>query len=136
MIVRENTENVNIVINKVLGNKEVLELQSFVKNIYADDKVVSYVTELVDATRNPDDYGLDIKDYIDYGASPRASIWLIMGGKAQALLQGRGYVIPEDIQAIAYEVLRHRIILSYEAEAEDIISDHIIKMILDKIKVP
>ena len=116
--------------------KDVLEIQDFNQHIYADDTIKTYVSELVDATRNPADYGLDVADYIEYGSSPRASLWLILAGKAHAMLQGRGYVIPEDIQAISYETLRHRILLSYEAEAEEITSDEIIKQILDKVKIP
>ena len=90
----------------------------------------------MDATRHPDEYGLELDGLIEYGASPRASIWLILAGKAHALLQGRGYVIPEDIRKIAYDVLRHRIILSYEAEAEEKTSDDIISEILGKIRSP
>ena len=104
--------------------------------IYADDKIKTYVSEIVDATRNPSLYDLDLDDYIEYGASPRASLWLILAGKAHALVHGRWYVTPEDIQAIAYEVLRHRILLTYEAEAEEINSDEIIKKILANIAIP
>jgi MoxR-like ATPase len=135
-IVRRNTENKDSPIAKILSQKELREMQAFVKDIYADDKVVSYVTEIVDATRHPERHGLDIKPYIDCGASPRASIWLIMGGKARALLNRRGYVIPEDMKYIAHEVLRHRIIVSYEAEAEGIDSDAIIDKILSAVRVP
>ena len=122
--------------SKIMRIKDVLEIQDFNQHIYADDTIKTYVSELVDATRNPADYGLDVADYIEYGSSPRASLWLILAGKAHAMLQGRGYVIPEDIQAISYETLRHRILLSYEAEAEEITSDEIIKQILDKVKIP
>ena len=119
-----------------MTTQKILEIQDFNQRIYADEKIKDYVSEIVDATRNPDNYGLDIDGYIEYGASPRASLWLILAGKAHAMLNGRGYVIPEDIQAIAYETLRHRILLTYEAEAEDITSDQIIKQILDTVKVP
>ncbi len=122
--------------SKIMRIKDVLEIQDFNQHIYADDTIKTYVSELVDATRNPADYGLDVADYIEYGSSPRASLWLILAGKAHAMLQGRGYVLPEDIQAISYETLRHRILLSYEAEAEEITSDEIIKQILDKVKIP
>ena len=123
-------------VSKIMTTQKILEIQDFNQRIYADEKIKDYVSEIVDATRNPDNYGLDIDGYIEYGASPRASLWLILAGKAHAMLNGRGYVIPEDIQAIAYETLRHRILLTYEAEAEDITSDQIIKQILDTVKVP
>jgi MoxR-like ATPase len=135
-IIHRNTEGKEIIIDKIISQHELLKIQEFVKTIYADNKVISYVTDIVDATRNPERYDLDIKELIDCGASPRASIWLIMAGKANALLHGRGYVLPEDIKSIAHEVLRHRIITSYEAEAENIVSDQIIDKILAKIRVP
>lgn len=122
--------------SKIMTRDEILEIQDFNQKIYADETIKKYVSELVDATRNPETYQLDIADYIEYGASPRASLWLILAGKAHAMMKGRGYVIPEDIQAIAYETLRHRILLTYEAEAEEITSDHIIKQILDRVKIP
>ena len=108
----------------------------FNQQIYADEKIENYVTDIVDATRNPESYKIDATGLIDYGASPRASIWLILTAKANAMLNGRGYVIPEDIKAIAHEVLRHRILLSYEAEAENITTDIIIDKILSKIRSP
>lgn len=111
-------------------------MQKFVKTVYADDKITNYVSMLVDATRYPKNYKLDIEHLIDFGASPRALIWLIMAAKANAVLNGRGYVIPEDIKFVAHDVLRHRILLSYEAEAEGVTSDSIIDLILDKIKTP
>jgi MoxR-like ATPase len=115
-----------------------LIIQQFNQKIYADEKIEGYVTELVDATRYPENYtlGRDINGLIEYGASPRASIWAILTGKAHALLNGRGYVIPEDIKAVVHDVLRHRIILTYEADAEDITSDHIIDMLVANIKAP
>ena len=94
------------------------------------------MAELVDASRHPEKYGLGINGHIEYGASPRASLWLIMAAKARAMLNGRGYVKPEDVKEIAYAVLRHRIILTYEAEAEEKTSDEIITKILEKIRVP
>jgi len=90
----------------------------------------------VDATRHPQAYGVDAEEYIEYGASPRASLWLILAAKAHAMLDGRGYVIPEDVKAVAYNVLRHRILLNYEAEVEEVTSDRIIAQILNKVKVP
>ncbi len=135
-IVHRNTEGQDIKIEKVISKMELKKIQEFTKTVYADEKVISYVTEIVDATRYPEKHNLDIKDLISCGASPRASIWLIMAGKAHALLKGRGYVLPEDIKGIAHEVLRHRIITSYEAEAENMTSDQIIDKVLAKIRVP
>ena len=135
-IMNRFTEGIMPASSKILSLKRILEIQDFNQMIYADDKIKIYVSEIVDATRNPSLYDLDLEDYIEYGASPRASLWLILAGKAHALVHGRGYVIPEDIQAISYEVLRHRILLTYEAEAEEINSDEIIKKILAKIAIP
>ncbi len=123
-------------IKKTLTPSAIQKVQKLNTQIYVDEKISNYAVDIVDATRNPSAYGLELDGQIDYGASPRASIWLILASKAHALLCGRGYVIPEDIQEIAYEVLRHRIILSYEAEAEEMDSDKVIKMIIDKVKVP
>ncbi len=136
IIIKRNTHGNEIKINNILNSNEIVEIQSFNKKIYADEKIEEYVTDIVDATRHPEDYGLNIDDMIEYGASPRASIWLILTGKAHALLNGRGYVIPEDIKAVTHDVLRHRIILTYEAEAEGITSDKIIDKIIDKIRSP
>lgn len=135
-IINRFTEGITPMVSKIMSIKKILDIQDFNQKIYADEKIKDYVSELVDATRNPGSYGMDIDGYIEYGASPRASLWLILAGKAHAMVNGRGYVIPEDIQAIAYETLRHRILLTYEAEAEDITSDQIIKQILDTVKVP
>jgi MoxR-like ATPase len=135
-IIRRNTQGIDIKPKHILNAKDITEIQRFNQRIYADEKIEDYVTDIVDATRNPDEYGLEVDGLIEYGASPRASIWLILAGKAQALLQGRGYVIPEDIRKIAYDVLRHRIILTYEAEAEEKTSDDIIGDILGKIRSP
>ena len=135
-IINRMTSGAVFSVSEVIGKSKILELQKFVPNIYVDDKIKDYITDIVFATRKPEDYGLDINGMIDYGASPRASIWLTMAAKANALLNERGYVLPEDVKEIAFEVLRHRILISYEAEAEDLTSDDIIKQILDKIKVP
>jgi len=135
-IIQRNTKGTNIKTKTIMNSKELIKIQEFNKKIYVDDKIEEYVACIVDATRHPKDYGLNIKELIDYGASPRASIWLILAGKAHALLNGRGYVIPEDIKAVAHDVLRHRIIPTYEAEAEDITTDKIIDDILSKIETP
>ena len=135
-IIERFTEGLKISVSKLLSAKQILEMQDFNQKIYADRKIKEYVAEIIDATRNPKNYDLDLGDYIEYGASPRASIWLIIGAKANAMINGRGYVKPEDIKAIAHDVLRHRVLLTYEAEAEQKTSDEIITQILDKIKVP
>ena len=117
--------------------KEVLEVQQIVKKIYIDEKIENYIVDIVFATRDPKAYGLnDLKDLIEYGASPRASISLALASRAYAFLQGRGYVVPEDIKNICHDVLRHRIGLTYEAEANNISVDDIITEIVDKIEVP
>jgi len=136
IIIQRNTQGHEYKISKILNPEEINAIQKFNQQIYADEKIEEYVASMVDATRHPKKYGLEFDGHIDFGASPRASIWLILAGKAHALLNSRGYVLPEDIQAIAYEVLRHRIILSYEAEAEELTTDDIIKKILEKVKVP
>lgn len=135
-IIKRNTMGEELITKSVVHSKDILEIQKFNQQIYADEKIESYVSEIVDATRYPEKYGLDINGYIEYGASPRASIWLILCGKANALLNGRGYVIPEDIKEVSHDVLRHRIILTYEAEAEEVTTETIITKILDKVKVP
>ncbi len=135
-IIERFTEGVKHSVSKLLSSKQILEMQEFNQKIYVDKKIKEYVAEIVDATRHPEKYGLDINGYIEYGASPRASLWLILAAKAHAMVNGRGYVKPEDIKSIAYDVLRHRILLTYEAEAEQKTSDEIITKILEKIKVP
>ncbi len=135
-IIERFTEGRKIPVSRMLPSKQILEMQAFLPTIYADKKIKEYVAELVDATRHPDEYGLDLNGTIEYGASPRASLWLILGSKAHAMMNGRGYVKPEDVKAVAYEVLRHRILLTYEAEAEETTSEDVIGIILDKVKVP
>ena len=135
-IIERFTEGIKHSVSKLLSSKQILEMQEFNQKVYADKKIKGYVAEIVDATRHPEKYGLDINGHIEYGASPRASLWLILGAKAHAMINGRGYVKPEDVKAIAYDVLRHRILLTYEAEAEQKTSDEIITKILGKIRVP
>ena len=94
------------------------------------------MANIIDATRKPSDYEIDLNDMIEFGASPRASIWLILTGKAHAMLNGRGFVIPEDIKSVAHDVLRHRITLTYEAEAEGMTTDRVIDIVMEKIRSP
>lgn len=123
-------------ITTVISGSEVLELRELSKQIYIDEKIVEYVLRIVDATRNPNKYNLDLDEYIRYGASPRASIYLVRAARTYALIQGRYFVKPDDVKSIVFDVLRHRIILTYEAEADSVTSDDIIKKIIDTVPVP
>ena len=135
-IIQRFTEGISYKASKVLSAEKLLQIQDFVPKIYADDKIRKYIAEIVDATRYPIKYDLPLSDQIEYGASPRASIWLTVAAKTNALLHGRAHVIPQDVQDIAYDVLRHRIILTYEAESEQITTDEVIQKILNKIQIP
>lgn len=135
-IIHRFTEGVSYKATKIISSSELLQIQDFVTKIYADEKIRNYIAKIVDATRNPSKYDLSLSDQIEYGASPRASIWLTIASKSHALLHGRGYVIPQDVQEVAFEVLRHRILLTYEAESDEIRTDQIIEKILEKVKVP
>ena len=104
--------------------------------IYVDDRVRDYVVRLVHATRKPRDYQLDLEDLVQYGASPRATLWLVAAARGHAFLRGRGFVTPEDVKAIGPDVLRHRLILSFEAEAESITPDQVIQRVFDAVEVP
>jgi MoxR-like ATPase len=124
-------------VNPVVSPADIMRAREMVRQIYVDDKIKNYVLDLVLATRQPGKNGLsDLNTLIEFGASPRASINLIIASRAHAFLKGRGFVTPEDIKQIAPDVLRHRIITSYEAEAESISSDHIVQRILDHTEVP
>lgn len=117
--------------------RDIVEVRDIVQKIYVDEKIERYIVDIVFATRFPGDYGLtDLKGMISFGASPRASISMALAARAYAFLKGRGYVIPEDVRAVCHDVMRHRIGLSYEAEANNIGADEIISEILDKIAVP
>lgn len=136
-IIRQNIASSLEEIRAVVSRDEITEVQKIVNMIYIDEKIENYIVDLVFATREPAKYGLsDLVDLIEYGASPRASISLAKAARAYAFLQGRGYVIPEDVRAVCHDVMRHRIGLSYEAEANNINSDEIITTILDKVQVP
>jgi MoxR-like ATPase len=135
-IIHRNTENLEIKVNPILKSKEILEMQKFNAEIYADNVILKYVASIIDATRNPSKYELELENIIEFGASPRASIWLIKAAKANAMINGRGHVIPEDVKEIAHEVLRHRLILTFEAEADEINTDKVIDTILEKIPSP
>ena len=117
--------------------KQILDAQKTINDIYVDEKVEDYILNLVFATRNPDEYGLgDLSQLIEYGASPRATINLILASRARAFLEHRGYITPEDVRYIGKDVLRHRVILTYEAEAEELTSEDIIQRLFDSIEIP
>jgi len=130
------TTSSNLSVRPVVELKQIVAARNIVDNIYVDDKIKDYILSIVFATRDPAEFQLDIKSYIRYGASPRATIYLTLAAKAQAFLNGRGYVTPQDVKSIAPDVLRHRILVSYEAEAEDLTSEDIITRILNKLPVP
>jgi MoxR-like ATPase len=135
-IVKRMTCGREFEIPKIVDTKRIMEAREVVNDIYVDDNVVQYIVDLVFATRNPDHYGLEIKDLLNIGASPRASIYLTRAAKAHAFIKGRGYVTPDDVKIIGMDVLRHRVIVSYEAEAEEITSEDIIRKIFDAVEIP
>jgi MoxR-like ATPase len=136
-IMDRNTATTQIKVSKVVGPKDILKAREVVRSIYVDDKVKDYIVNVVFASREPEKYGLaDLKDLIAFGGSPRATIYLSLAAKAHAFLKGRGYVTPEDIKAIGHDVLRHRILITYEAEAEEVTSDDIVSKIFDAVEVP
>lgn len=123
-------------VQAVVESDEIIKAREVVNRIYIDEKVKDYILDIVFASREPEQYGLDIKDYIQYGASPRATIYLTVAAKAYAFIKGRGYVTPQDVKTVGRDVLRHRVIVSYEAEAEDLTSEDIIRKIFDQVEVP
>jgi len=123
-------------VNKIISPQEIIKARDVINDIYVDEKIRNYIIDLVFATRNPDNYGLKLKGLIEYGASPRASIYLTLAAKAHAFLRHRGYVVPEDVKAIGMDVMRHRVILTYEAEAEELTSEDIVKQVFDEVEVP
>lgn len=124
-------------IHRVLSTDEIFAMQRVVKLVYTDDQIKNYILSIVQATRDPKQHGLkELVSLIEFGASPRASIYLGKGARALAFLNGRGYVTPQDVKDIALDVLRHRVVLTYEAEAEEMTSDDVIKKILDTVPVP
>lgn len=137
VIMRQNLHQEDIELIKVVTKEQVLKGRQLLKEVYLDEKIEKYILDIVFATREPGKYRLEkLKDLIGYGASPRATINLALAARGMALLRRRGYVIPDDVRAIANDVLRHRISVSYEAEAEEITSEFIIKEILNRIEVP
>lgn len=137
LIIRQNIKAEKREVSPLIIPADIVEVRKIVQQIYVDEKIERYIVDIVFATRFPADYGLnDLTSIISFGASPRASISLALASRAYAFLKGRGYVIPEDVRAVCHDVMRHRIGLSYEAEANNIVADEVISEILDKIAVP
>ena len=137
LIIRENIAGGLPEIYPVTTADEILKARQIVGEVYIDEKIEQYIADIVFATRYPERYGLsDIKDMITFGGSPRASISLAKAARAYAFIKHRGYVIPEDVRAVAHDVLRHRVGLSYEAEASNVTSEEIVSRIINKVEVP
>jgi MoxR-like ATPase len=126
----------NLDVEAVLTEEDVFDLRRAIDGVYTDDKIKRYIVDVVHATRRPAEYGLDIGPYVQYGASPRATIFLTRAARGHAFLEGRGYVTPEDVKAMGYDVLRHRVSITYEAEAEELTSDDLLRRVFDTLKVP
>ncbi|MDR0658050.1 MAG: MoxR family ATPase [Mediterranea sp.] len=137
LIIRQNISGESFDVKPILKAEEILEARKIVRQVYLDEKIERYIVDIVFATRYPDQYGLkELKEMIGFGGSPRASINLALAARTYAFIKRRGYVIPEDVRAIAHDVLRHRIGLTYEAEASNMTSDEIVSKILNKVEVP
>ena len=130
------TSKPHLDVEPILQPPDIVRLRELADEIYMDEKIEDYIVSITQATRTPKDYNLDIEDLILYGASPRATIFLTMAAKANALLEGRGYVTPQDVKTIGMDVLRHRVIVSYEAEAEEKTSEDIVQQIFNTVEVP
>lgn len=137
LIIRQNINGEKSVVRPVLRTEEITEARKIVRQVYLDEKIEQYIADIVFATRYPDRYKLkELKNYISFGGSPRASINLALASRTYAFIKRRGYVIPEDVRAVAHDVLRHRIGLSYEAEASNVTSEEIVSKILNSVEVP
>jgi MoxR-like ATPase len=126
----------SMAIHPVLSSDEIFALRRVLDQIYIDDKIKRYIVDIIHATRRPEEFGLKLSQYIQYGASPRATIYMTLASKAHAFLDSRGYVTPQDVKSVGYDVLRHRVIVSYEAEAEEIPAEKLLKEVFDHLKVP
>lgn len=136
-IMRSNISGTMGEIKPVIKPEDIIKARKLVQEVYIDEKIEKYILDIIFASRNPKEYGLDkLTDLISYGASPRATIALALGARAMAFMRRRGYVIPEDVRAICHDVLRHRIAVTYEAEAEELTSENIIHEILNSVEVP
>jgi MoxR-like ATPase len=137
LIIRQQISGSGDNVTPVVSTEDITKAREVVRQVYIDEKIEQYIADIVFATRYPEKYGLkEIKDYIEFGASPRASINLALASRANAFIKHRGYVIPEDVRAVAFDVLRHRIGLTYEAEANNVTSEELISKIINKVEVP
>jgi len=137
LIMKQNVGGIISEIKPIIKTEDILRARKLVHDVYVDEKIEKYILDIIFATRNPEQFGLEsLKELISYGGSPRATINLALGAKSMAFIKRRGYVIPEDVRAICMDVLRHRVAVTYEAEAEDITSENIISEILNKVEVP
>ncbi|MYI99027.1 MAG: MoxR family ATPase, partial [Gemmatimonadetes bacterium] len=125
-------------VDQVVSLEDIVRARSIINRVYMDDKIKQYIVDLVFATRNPEEYGelAEIRDLVEYGASPRATIYLATAARAHAFLRRRGYVTPEDVKSIGMDVMRHRVIVTYEAEAEDMTSEQILQRVFDCVEIP
>jgi MoxR-like ATPase len=136
-IIQRVTHQSAVTVNPVITPKDIIRAREVVKQVYIDEKIEKYIVDIVMATRYPEKYGLnDLKELINFGASPRASINLALAAKATAFLRRRGYVTPEDVRSVGMDVMRHRIILTYEAEAEEVGTEDVIRKVLNRVEVP
>jgi MoxR-like ATPase len=137
LIIRQNISGEEQTVKPIMSAQEIMEARKVVRQVYIDEKIEKYIVDIVFASRYPEKYGLDeLKDMISFGGSPRASINLALAARSYAFIKRRGYVIPEDVRAVAHDVLRHRIGLTYEAEASNMTADEIVSKILNKVEVP
>jgi len=137
LIIRANLKGGFEKVNQVVSLEQIARAQAAVREVYMDEKIEKYILDIVFATRNPENYNLaELKPLINFGASPRGSINLAIAAKCHAFIKRRGYVVPEDVRAIVYDVLRHRIGITYEAEAENVTSEDIIQKIINEVEVP
>ena len=138
LIIRSNLNGeIKKEVRPILTTQDILNAREVVRKVYIDEKIEQYIADIVFATRYPEKYGLrELKDYIEFGGSPRASISLALASRAYAFIKRRGYVIPEAVRAVAFDVLRHRIGLSYEAEANNVNAEDIISKVINKVEVP
>lgn len=137
LIIRQQIKGDKIDVRPVMSTEDIMKAREVVRQVYLDEKIEQYIADIVFCTRYPEKYGLkELKEYIEFGGSPRASINLALASRAYAFIKRRGYVIPEDVRAVAHDVLRHRIGLTYEAEANNITSEEIVSKIINKVEVP
>ena len=137
-ILNRMTTGESVEVEQVVSLEDIVRARSIINQVYMDEKIKQYIVDLVFATRNPEDYGelADIRDLVEYGASPRATIYLATAARAHAFLRRRGYVTPEDVKSIGMDVLRHRVIVTYEAEAEDMTAEQILQRVFDCVEIP